>query len=115
MKGKTMSKKQQKKESLENLKKWVKEGDTIYYIIRNVSSNGMYRHIDFYKFEVDENKQIQKYWLSYHIAKALEYPFKEKTNSVGVSGCGMNMGFSVICNLGYALFDDYKKIKYEQL
>jgi hypothetical protein len=27
----------------------------------------------------------------------------------------MDMGFSVICNLGYALFDDYKKLKYEQL
>ena len=103
-----------KDEALKNLKSWIKEDDTIYYIIKNVSSSGMYRHIDFFKFEW-ENGKLQKYWLSYNIAKALKYSFKQKSCSVGVSGCGMDMGFSVICNLGYALFDDYKKLKYEQL
>jgi hypothetical protein len=104
-----------KDEALKNLKSWIKEDDTIYYIIKNVSSSGMYRHIDFYKFETNEKGQINKYWLSYNIAKALKYSFKEKTNSIGVSGCGMNMGFSVISNLADELFGDYKKLKYEQL
>jgi len=104
-----------KEVALINLKSWINEGDKIYYIIKNVSSSGMYRHIDFYKFKTDDKGEIYKYWLSYQIAKALDYPFKKKTNSVGVSGCGMDMGFSVISNLGYALFDDYKKLKYEQL
>ena len=103
-----------KDEALKNLKSWIKEDDTIYYIIKNVSSSGMYRHIDFFKFEW-ENGKLQKYWLSYNIAKALKYSFKEKTNSVGVGGCGMNMGFSVISNLADELFGDYKKLKYEQL
>ena len=35
--------------------------------------------------------------------------------SLGVGGCGMNMGFSVISNLADELFGDYKKLKYEQL
>ena len=104
-----------KEVALMNLKHWIKEGDKIYYIVRNVSSSGMYRHIDFYKFKTNENGEIYKYWLSYQIAKALDYPFKKKTNSVGVKGSGMDMGFSVFSNLGYALFDDYKKLKYEQL
>ena len=104
-----------KTEAINNLKSWVKEGDRIYYIIKNVSASGTYRHIDFYKFETNEKGEINKYWLSYNMAKALGYPFKKKTNSIGVSGGGMDMGFSVICNLGYALFDDYKKLKYEQL
>ena len=103
-----------KDEANENLRKWVKEGDTIYYIIKNVSPSGMYRHIDFYKFDV-ENGQVRKSWLSYNIAVALGYPFKVKTNSVGVSGCGMNMAFSVISNLASALFDNYKLLKYEGL
>jgi hypothetical protein len=53
--------------------------------------------------------------LSYNIAKALDYPFKEKTNSVGVSGCGMNMAFHVISEIARSLFGDYKKLKYEAL
>ena len=52
---------------------------------------------------------------SYNIAKALNYPFKEKTNSVGVSGCGMNMAFHVISQVATSLFGDYKKLKYEAL
>ncbi|BAQ85923.1 hypothetical protein [uncultured Mediterranean phage uvMED] len=104
-----------KEVALINLKSWIKEDDKIFYIIKNVSSSGMYRHIDFYKFTTDDKGRFIKIWLSYQIAKALDYPFKRKTNSVGVSGCGMDMGFSVISNLGYALFDDYKKLKYEQL
>ena len=59
--------------------------------------------------------EINKSWLSYNIAKALDYPFKKKTNSIGVGGCGMDMGFSVISNLADELFGDYKKLKYEQL
>jgi hypothetical protein len=107
--------KNEKTEALKNLKSWIKEGDKIYYIVRQVSTSGMYRHIGFYKFDTDEKGEIIKYHLSYNMAKALDYPFKQKSCSVGVSGCGMDMGFSVICNLGYALFDDYKKLKYEQL
>jgi hypothetical protein len=101
-------------ECYRNLKNWIKEGDTIYYVIKQVSSSGMYRHIDFYKFDVVDGK-IVKSWLSYNIAKALDYPFKEKTNSVGVGGCGMNMAFHVISQVATSLFGDYKKLKYEAL
>lgn len=101
-------------ECINNLKNWIKEDDTIYYIVKNVSSSGMYRHIDFYKFDVADGK-IVKSWLSYNIAKALDYPFKEKTNCVGVSGCGMNMAFHVISQMAEALFGNYKKLKYEAL
>ena len=117
MKGvnKIMTKKQAKLESLSNLKNWISEGDTIYYIVKNVSSSGMYRHIDFYKLEPNDKGEIVKSWLSYNIAKALDYPFKEKTNSVGVSGCGMDMGFHVISQLSHILFNDDYKLKYESL
>jgi len=45
----------------------------------------------------------------------LDYPYKTKTESVGVSGCGMDMGFSVVSALASELFGDYKKLKYEWL
>ena len=106
---------QEKTEALQYLKSSVKEGDTIYFIIRQVSSSGMHRHIDFYKFTPNEKGGMEKCWLSYHMALALGYPFKRKTEAIGVSGCGMDMGFSVICNLGYALFGDYKKLQSAQL
>ena len=101
-----------KTEALSNLKSWIKEGDTIYYIVKNVSSSGMYRHIDFYKFETNEKGQINKSWLSYNIAKALDYPFKEKTNSIGVGGCGMDMGFHIVNSLSYHLYPNKKRGEY---
>ena len=76
-----MTTKDEKTEALKNLKSWIKEGDKIYYIIRNVSTSGMYRHIGFYKFDTDEKGEISKYHLSYNMAKALDYPFKQKSCS----------------------------------
>jgi hypothetical protein len=99
-----------KKQLLELLK----EDDTIFMILKNVSSSGMYRHIDFFKFNVDK-KRINKLWLSRLICNCLDYPYKTKTESVGVSGCGMDMGFSVVSALASELFGDYKKLKYEWL
>ena len=111
-----MTKKEAKK-SLEELRNLVSDGDTIHYTVRKVSSSGLYRHIDFYKFEpyIKEGDGSQyrciKLWLSYHIAGALDYPFKESTHSVGVQGGGMDMGFHVINSLRSAL--GYKKLNHE--
>ncbi len=115
-----MTTKQQKAEAMEYLKRNLAEGDTVFYIVKNVSNSGMYRHIDFYTFKVkdvfDEGEpRVQKVWLSGAISKVLGYPLKQKTNSLGVSGCGMNMGFAVIYNLAEVLFDDGYKLNDEGL
>ena len=109
-----------KEKAIESLKKLIDEGDTIYYIIKRVSNSGMYRHIDFYKFKVkDEFREgedrVQKVWLTRMMCDAVGYRFIDKTECMGVSGCGMDMGFSVIHNLGHVLFNDGYKLKHQQL
>lgn len=115
-----MTTKQQKAEAMEYLKRNLAEGDTVFYIVKNVSNSGMYRHIDFYTFKVKDvfeegESRVQKVWLSGAISKVLGYPLKQKTNALGVSGCGMNMGFAVIYNLAEVLFDDGYKLNDEGL
>ena len=112
--------KQQQAEAMDYLKRNLAEGDTVFYIVKNVSNSGMYRHIDFYTFKVKDvfaegEQRVQKVWLSGAISKVLGYPLKEKTNALGVSGCGMNMGFAVIYNLSETLFGNGYKLNDEGL
>jgi hypothetical protein len=44
----------------------------------------------------------------------LGYPIK-KNDSLGVGGCGMDMGFHIISQVSSELFEDYKILKYELL
>lgn len=88
-----------------------RSGNRVYCILRNVSRTGMTRHIDFYAFEPSTKEELKKgyplvtkHWLSYRIAAVLDYPFNKNRESVKVSGCGMDMGFSVVYGLGRALY-----------
>ena len=80
-----------KHDSINYLSKLLQEGDTIYTSLSKVSSSGMYRHIK--PFVIKDNQPL---CLTWYISQALGYPYKEKTHSVGVSGCGMDMGFHLI-------------------
>ena len=92
--------------STELLKKHFPKGSTVWLVIRQVSRSGMYRHISCHSIQ---NNEVR--WLSYHVAKVLKWSYKDKTNAVGVGGCGMDMGFSLIYNLSSALYKDGYKIK----
>lgn len=78
----------------------LKPGDTIYTVLRHVSRSGMYRAIDLYKLE-----DGQPIWLSAYAAILLE-GFDNRHEACKASGCGMDMGFHLVHNLGYALFPD---------
>ena len=82
----------------EVLKNQIKKGDTVHTITRQVSASGMYRHISII-VKSGENLLNQ----SYNIAKLLGYTYKDKTNSVGISGCCMDMGFALVNHLENAL------------
>ena len=92
-----------KNESLkekESLKELLKEGDTIYTVLRSVSRSGMSRAIDCYVFR--DNKPL---YLSYAIATVLDERQNE-TGAVKVTGCGMDMGFHLVYNLSSVLYKD---------
>jgi len=102
-----MNKKQlESQESINTLKEYLKKDMTIHSIIRSVSNSGMSRNISF-KI-TDKDNMLD---LSYHIAKALQYPFNDKKHAVKISGCGMDMAFHVIHNLSRVLFNDGYKLK----
>mgnify|MGYP005829282505 FL=1 len=118
-----MIKKMNQKEAITKLKELLKPNDTVYCILTKLSNSGCYRHINFYKFYngitlkgyKTNNKVTNKYWLSFLISSALKLSFKEKTNSVGIGGGGMDMGFHIVYELSHLLFNDGYKLNHEWL
>ena len=90
----------------EQIKKYIKKGDTVYTICRKVSASGMYRHISVL---IKSEEIILN--LSYSIAEILGMRYKDKTNAIGIAGCGMDMGFHIVYELGHHLFGDGYAIK----
>lgn len=108
----TMSKKEQKREEFEYAKKqllahYVNEGDTVYTVLRSVSSSGMSRTIS---LKVARDGKILD--LTYFASVVLGWPLVEKNGSraLRVGGCGMDMGFHTVYTLARVLFRD----KYEE-
>src|SRR3990167_4399984 len=92
-----------KAEAIADLRAELKPGDTVYTVLRHVSSSGMYRAIDLYTLRCVEGK-VSKRWLSYWAAAALEERFDERREAIGVSGAGMDMGWHLVYQLSSALF-----------
>jgi hypothetical protein len=107
-----MTKQQQSErdEYITKLRETLKPGDTLYTVLRSVSRTGMSRVIDVFFFSSDADGKIQKQWLSYWIAKAGDMTFQRgdvgKPEGIKISGCGMDMGFSIVYHLGRTLYPD---------
>lgn len=104
----TMTKKQEqekeKQEARAFLEKFVKEGTTVYTILRHVSGSGMMRIIDMCVVDPKDGEIISIGWQA---AKLMGSTFvNDKHYGVKVGGCGMDMGYHLVHNLGYALFKD---------
>jgi hypothetical protein len=82
------------KESLLNI---LKEGDTVYTILRHVSASGMSRRIDLYTFK--DNKPV--YLSGYYAMMQGEEPPRD---GYKVGGCGMDMGFHLVYTLSSLLY-----------
>ncbi len=74
-----------------------KKNRLIYTTIKKVGQSGMYRHISCCII-----KNNKPYCIDWAVSRLLELPLKE--DSVGISGCGMDMGFSIVYGLGCILF-----------
>jgi len=94
----------EQQQAIKELKALLKEGDTIFTVLKQVSGSGMYRHIQ--PIIIRNNEPLYLPWL---VSKAINWPYKAKTHALGVSGCGMDMGFHLVHCLGHAL-----KIKLNQ-
>lgn len=91
--------KAERDESIKQLKKWLKPGRSeVYCILRHVSSSGMARHIDFITIRDGEPVHLTGY-----IAEVCGYRLAKQRGLV-VGGCGMDMGFAVVYDLGRTLW-----------
>lgn len=84
----------------DELRKILAPGDTVYTLVRSVSSSGMSRRISCY---VARDKDIRN--LDVLIADAIGWALA-KDSGIRVAGCGMDMGFHLIYTLGRYLWPE---------
>jgi|TARA_R100000654_G_scaffold22372_1_gene44652 hypothetical protein len=103
--------KEEKQEALENLKSWIKKGDTLHTTVKHVSRSGMMRHISVRHLKATDNPERPVYISNYdyHIARVLDLPEAPNYQGVKVGGCGMDMGFHLVYSLSRSLFKDEPK------
>ena len=89
----------QKEQAKKHLRKLLKPGQTVYTILRHCSSSGMSRSISLVIPTKDGIKSLD-YW----IAQARGESTDQKNEGIKVSGCGMDMGFHLVYNLGRMLY-----------
>lgn len=85
----------------DELRALLKPGDTVNCILRHVSRSGMQRRISFCVTAADGDVRN----LDNLIADALGYRHHEQSGLV-IRGCGMDMGFHTVYNLGATLWPD---------
>ena len=93
----------------DDLRRVLSAGDKVYSVLRHVSASGMSRRIDFYAI-----KDGAPVWLSGQMSGLLRYQL-HKQGGLVVTGCGMDMGFAVVCNLAYRRFGAEGALKSEWL
>jgi hypothetical protein len=98
--SKTEGKEKQKAYAKARLLEMLKHGDTVYTVLRHVSTSGMSRRIDLYT--VRDNRPQ---YLSGYAATVTGWRLHDNGGIV-VGGCGMDMGFHLVYTLSSILFRD---------
>lgn len=88
-----------KEEAIIALRKIFRPGDTVYTILRHVSKSGMMRRIDVVSLKGGDPRT----W-TILVARACDYGLSKNGRGLVTHGCGMDMGFEVVYNLGRALW-----------
>ena len=91
----------QRDEARATLRAMLKPGATIHTKLNHVSRSGMMRVIDLYVTEDNELRRIT--WLA---CRATATTYSERHEGMRLDGCGMDMGFHAVYNLGRALWPD---------
>ena len=98
---------QARAEAIEYLRTILKPGDRITCTVLHVSASGMSRSIMLQvpvASSSDCGMRIQD--ISWRVADAIGERFDHKRGGVVMVGCGMNMCFAAVYNLGRVLFPD---------
>jgi len=89
---------------IKELKKIIEKGKRkIYQYVTQVSSSGMSRHIK--SFVIIKNEPVSIDW---YIARVLSYISRDD-KGIKIVGCGMDMGFSLVYDLGRVIYPNGDK------
>lgn len=98
----TATKTRERDEAVTKLRELLAPGDTVYTVLRHVSSSGMSRWIDCYVIRDDE-----PLWISWWAAKATGNSVNTRNHEgVEMGGAGMDMGFALVYAISRAVFAD---------
>ena len=98
-----------KLEAKKNLKTiGLRDGDTVYCILRHTSTSGMQRCISLVLIKNGEPRT-----LDYNAQKLLELRGHKRYEGVIIGGCGMDMGFALVDYLREAM--GFKSLKHQWL
>ena len=77
----------------------------IFVIQKSVSRSGMTRGLELYIFIWNEpHQECEPIRITHQVARALQWPYNEKTETLTVSGCGMDMHFHTVYSLSCLLY-----------
>ena len=89
----------------QQLRAFIKPGDTVYYDVKRVSSSGMSRAISFYVAAARDDGRAYIRCIDGLMSDACGIS-ESRAGGLTFHGCGMNMGFSGVYNLGRALYPE---------
>lgn len=92
--------KEQRDAALALLRTLLKPGQEVFTVLRHVSKSGMSRHISVFCVGADRRPRD----ISHAVGRAADYLWDMDDGGLHVNGCGMDMGFEVVYNLGAALW-----------
>lgn len=99
-------KRQEREDAAEKLRKILKPGDTVQCVLRHVSRSGMQRVIDLYALDTDNDGRCVLRWIGGLVARACDMRYDQARNGIVAGGCGMDMGFYLVYELGATLWGD---------
>lgn len=101
----TKKQKEDRQSAIESLRAFLKPGDTVTTTVMHVSRSGMSRVIMCQAVGMQDGKPYIRD-ISWLVSRAVGYPLDEKNGGVKIGGCGMNMCFALVYELGSVLFPD---------
>jgi len=105
MAKRTKAEQQEYQDTIARLREWIKPGDTVYTILRQVSRTGMSRQISV----VVSDGQGGFLHPNYAVALAIGAPLGRSggSDAIRMSGCGMDMGFALVYELSHRIYPEY--------
>ena len=89
-----------KDEARKILRQYIRPGDTVYTVLRHVSSSGMFRVIS--PVVIRRGGDIRDF--SRAACNLLGERYNERHEGVPMGGCGMDMGFNLVYLMSTALY-----------